>query len=82
MSYLKKLKELIGDEAFKKVEADLNGKELILNDGNYIPKKTFDDKLDEIKTLTREKETLTGDLKTSQESLKKMEDEKKFREQG
>ncbi|MBU1095828.1 MAG: phage scaffolding protein [Bacteroidetes bacterium] len=77
MSYLKKLKELIGDEAFKKVEADLNGKELILNDGNYIPKKTFDDKLDEIKTLTKEKETLTGDLKTSQDGLKKLEDEKK-----
>jgi hypothetical protein len=76
------MKELIGDETFKKVEADLNGKELILNDGNYIPKKTFDDKLDEIKTLTKEKETLTGNLKTSQESLKKMEDEKKIREQG
>ena len=82
MSYLQKMKELIGDETFKKVEADLNGKELILNDGNYIPKKTFDDKLDEIKTLTKEKETLTGNLKTSQESLKKMEDEKKIREQG
>jgi hypothetical protein len=76
MSYLKKLKELIGEDAFKKVEADLGTKDLIVNDGTYIPKKKFDDLNEEKKDLVKEKEKLTGDLKTAQDSLKKAEDDK------
>lgn len=77
MSYLKKLKELIGEEAYKKVEADLNGKELIINDGNFIPKDKFDKLNDEKKDLQKEKDKLTGDLKTAQDDLKKIQDENK-----
>ncbi len=76
MSYLKKLKELIGEDLFKKVEADLGTKDLIVNDGTYIPKEKFDKLNDEKKDLVKEKEKLTGDLKTAQDSLKKSEDEK------
>lgn len=75
MSYLKKLKELIGEEAYKKVVADLGDKELIINDGSYIPKDKFNEKLDEIKELNKEKSKLSGDLKTAQDSLKKLQDE-------
>lgn len=77
MSYLKKLKELIGEEAFKKVEADLGKKDLIVNDGEYIPKEKFDAKLDEIKTLKSEKDKSEKDLKTANDELKKLQDEKK-----
>jgi hypothetical protein len=76
MSYLKKLKELIGEDLFKKVEADLGTKDLIVNDGSYIPKDKFDKINDEKKDLVKEKEKLTTDLKTAQDSLKKAEDEK------
>lgn len=77
MSYLEKLKKLIGEEAYKKVEADLNGKELIINDGTYIPKDKFDKLNDEKKELQKEKDKLTGDLKTAQDDLKKTQDENK-----
>lgn len=77
MSYLEKLKKLIGEEAYKKVEADLNGKELIINDGTYIPKDKFDKLNDEKKDLQKEKDKLTGDLKTAQDDLKKIQDENK-----
>jgi hypothetical protein len=77
MSYLKKLKELIGEEAFKKVEADLGKKDLIVNDGEYIPKEKFDAKLDEIKTLKSEKDKTEKELKTASDELKKLQDEKK-----
>lgn len=76
MSYLKKLKELIGEDLFKKVESDLSGKELIINDGSYIPKEKFDKLNDEKKDLQKEKDKLTGDLKTAQDDLKKIKDEK------
>lgn len=77
MSYLEKLKKLIGEEAFKKVEADLNGKELVINDGTYIPKEKFDKLNDEKKDLQKDKDKLTGDLKTAQDDLKKIQDENK-----
>ncbi|MBS4034388.1 MAG: phage scaffolding protein [Ignavibacterium sp.] len=77
MSYLEKLKKLIGEEAFKKVEADLNGKELIVNDGTYIPKEKFDKLNDEKKDLQKDKDKLTGDLKTAQDDLKKVQDDNK-----
>jgi hypothetical protein len=77
MSYLKKLKELIGEEAFKKVEADLGKKDLIVNDGDYIPKEKFNEKLDEIKDLKSEKDKSVKDLKTANDELKKLQDEKK-----
>lgn len=76
MSYLKKLKELVGEDAFKKVEADLGTKDLIVNDGSYIPKDKFDKINDEKKDLIKEKEKLTSDLKAAQDSLKKAEDDK------
>ncbi len=76
MSYLIKLKELIGEDLFKKVESDLSGKELIINDGSYIPKEKFDKLNDEKKDLQKEKDKLTGDLKTAQDDLKKIKDEK------
>ena len=77
MSYLKKLKELIGEEAFKKVEADLGKKDLIINDGEYIPKEKFNEKLDEIKDLKADKVKAEKDLKTAGDELKKLQDEKK-----
>ena len=55
MSYLKKLKELIGEDAFKKVEADLGTKDLIVNDGSYIPKEKFDKINDEKKGSCKRK---------------------------
>ncbi len=76
MSYLQKLKELVGEEAFKKVEADLGKKDLIVNDGNYIPKEKFDKVNDDLKALRNEKEKLTTDLKTAQDDLKKIQDDK------
>ena len=76
MSYLQKLKELVGEEAFKKVEADLGKKDLIVNDGNYIPKEKFDKVNDDLKALKTEKEKLTTDLKTAQDDIKKMQDDK------
>ena len=76
MSYLKKLKELIGEDAFKKVEADLGTKDLIVNDGSYIPKEKFDKLNDEKKDLVKDKDKLTGDLQKAQDDLKKIKDEK------
>lgn len=76
MSYLKKLKELIGEELFKKVEADLGTKDLIVNDGTYIPKEKFDKLNDEKKDLQKDKDKLTGDLQKAQDDLKKIKDEK------
>jgi hypothetical protein len=77
MSFLKKLEELIGKEAFDKVKKEIGDKDLILNDGNYIPKQKFNDQLDEIKTLKAEKEKLDIDLKTAQADLKKLTDDDK-----
>ena len=77
MSYLKKLKELIGEDAFKKVETDLNGKELIINDGTYIPKEKFDKLNDEKKDLQKDKDKLTADLQKAQDDLKKIQDDNK-----
>lgn len=76
MSYLQKLRELVGEEAFKKVEADLGKKDLIVNDGTYIPKEKFDKVNDDLKALKTEKEKLTTDLKTAQDDLKKIQDDK------
>lgn len=76
MSYLKKLKELIGEDLFKKVEADLGTKDLIVNDGSYIPKEKFDKLNDEKKDLVKDKDKLTGDLQKAQDDLKKIKDEK------
>lgn len=59
MSFLQKLKELIGEDSFKKVKTEIGEKDLIINDGSYIPKSKFDELNDKKKNLETEKESLT-----------------------
>ena len=37
------MKELLGEELYNQVKEKIGDKELIINDGKYIPKSKFDD---------------------------------------
>lgn len=56
------LKELLGEELFNQVEAKLDGKKMMIDDGNFIPKSRFDEvnnaKKDLLKQLSQKDEQL------------------------
>lgn len=57
------LKQLLGEELFSQVEAKLEGKKLMVDDGNFIPKSRFNEvneaKKDLVKKLAEKDEQLT-----------------------
>lgn len=48
------MKELLGEELFNQVKEKIGDKELILNDGAYIPKRKFDDLNEDKKALEKQ----------------------------
>jgi len=82
MSFLKKLKEIVGDAAIiAKIEAELNGKDIIVNDGSYIPKEKFNDVNDKLKAVTTERDKFKTDYETAKAELDKTGDSQKTTEQ-
>jgi hypothetical protein len=78
------LKEMLGNELYEQVKSKIGDKELIINDGNYIPKSKFNEKNEEVKLLrgkitdfetqnTKTKELLKGhdELKEAYGKLQK-----------
>lgn len=75
------LKKLLGEDLYNKVVEALKGKgkdgkdvELLQNDGNYIPKVKFDEKLEEAKTLKGQLDERDKQLKDLAEKAKGNED--------
>ena len=71
------LKELLGEELFGQVTAALKGKgkdnkdvELIINDGNYIPRAKFNELNEKVKSLEKEIATRDEQLKDLGEKAK------------
>ena len=71
------LKELLGEELFGQVTAALKGKgkdnkdvELIINDGNYIPRAKFNEVNEKVKALEKEIATRDEQLKDLAEKAK------------
>lgn len=71
------LKELLGEELFGQVSAALKGKgkegkdiDLIINDGNYIPRSKFNEVNEKVKSLEGEITTRDEQLKTLGEKAK------------
>lgn len=54
------MKELLGEELYNQVKEKLGDKELIINDGNYIPKHKFDDLNNDKKELKRQLEEVNA----------------------
>ncbi|MBZ4662775.1 MAG: hypothetical protein JG776_457 [Caloramator sp.] len=61
------LKELLGEELYSKVKEKIGDKELIVNDGSYIPKAKFDE-INEQKKLYKQQ---ADDLNRQLEDMKK-----------
>lgn len=75
------LKKLLGEDLYNKVVEALKGKgkdgkdiELLQNDGNYIPKAKFDEKLEEVKTLKGQLDDRDKQLKDLADKVKGNED--------
>lgn len=69
------LKELLGEELYTQVTEKLGDKRVaVVNDGSYIPKEKFDDKLDEIKGLKKEIDNRDSQLVNLKKSLQGNED--------
>ncbi|SCI81558.1 Uncharacterised protein [uncultured Clostridium sp.] len=51
------LKQLLGEELFSQVEDKLDGKKIMVDDGNFIPKARFDQVNAEKKKIEKERET-------------------------
>lgn len=64
---MEKIKELLGEELFSQVEAKLDGKKIMIDDGNFIPKSRFNQVNEQKKELDKQ---LTG-YKTQLEELSK-----------
>lgn len=83
------LKELLGEELFEQVNEKLDDDtKLIVNDGNYIPKETFDEKVEKVKGLEEQIsqrdeqiEQLKKDTNASEELKAKIEELQKKNEQ-
>lgn len=54
------MKELLGEELYNQVKEKLGDKELIINDGNYIPKHKFDDLNNDKKELKKQLEEVNA----------------------
>jgi len=61
------LKDMLGEDLYKQVSEKMGNRKLILNDGNYIPKSTFNEKNEELKIV---KEKLVEYEKNNKESEK------------
>ena len=80
MKFLARLKELIGEDAFKKIEPEIKGKELyLLDEKDYLPKEKANELRNEVKTLTADKVKLSTDLEKANKDL---EDIKKNADDG
>ena len=83
------LKELLGEELFEQVNEKLDeGQKLIVNDGNYIPKKKFDEKTEKVAALEKQIsqrdeqiEQLKEDTNASEELKSKIEELQEKNEQ-
>ena len=64
---MEKIKELLGEELFSQVEARLDGKKIMIDDGNFIPKSRFNQVNEQKKELDKQ---LIG-YKTQLEELSK-----------
>ena len=69
MDYLTKLKELLTKEDYDKVTKDLGDKRLIINDGNYIPIDKFNAKIEEVKNLNEQVESLKTNISDTEKKL-------------
>lgn len=54
------MKELLGEELYNQVKEKIGDKELIINDGSYIPKKKFDDLNNDKKDLQKQLENVNA----------------------
>lgn len=54
------MKELLGEELYNQVKEKIGEKELIINDGSYIPKKKFDDLNNDKKDLQKQLEEVNA----------------------
>jgi predicted phage tail protein len=66
-----KMKELLGEELYNQVKEKIGDKELIINDGTYIPKAKFDDLNNDKKDLKKQ----LDEANTKIESLSKVNTE-------
>lgn len=75
------MKELLGEELFNQVKEKIGDKELIINDGTYIPKKKFDDLNNDKKDLQKQLEEVNAKVQelssTDAEKFQKEIDELK-----
>ena len=62
---MKELKEILGEELYNEVKEKIGDKELIINNGTYIPKSKFD-------TLNETKKDLEEQLKTTNEKVQEL----------
>lgn len=70
MSYLARLKTILPASEYDKVVVDLGDKQLIINDGNYVPKAKFDEKNEQVKNLTTQVDELKTGMKETETKLK------------
>ncbi|MDO6355119.1 phage scaffolding protein [Caloramator sp. CAR-1] len=64
------LKELLGEELYKQVKEKIGDKELILNDGSYIPKAKFDEINEQKKLYKQQAEDLNKQLEEMKKQAK------------
>lgn len=71
------IKEILGEELFENVKEKLDGKELIVNDGSYIPRERLNDKNDEIDKLEeqiKQRDTQIDQLKNDTQITDELKD--------
>ncbi|TCS78777.1 phage scaffolding protein [Tepidibacillus fermentans] len=64
------LKELLGEELYSKVKEKIGDKELIVNDGSYIPKAKFDEINEQRKLYKQQAEDLNKQLDDMKKQVK------------
>jgi len=74
MLFTEKLKEKLGEEAFKKIEEDIAGKEVyVLDPKDYLPAEKIKALREEAKTLKTDNEKLVADLETERTKVTELE---------
>jgi hypothetical protein len=68
------IKELLGEELFKQVKEKIGSKELIINDGNFIPRQRFNEVNDELKTTKEKVVSYEGQLAKTKDLIKDNEE--------
>lgn len=74
MKYLEELKKILSPEEYQKVLAKIGDKQLyLLSEHEYIPKTTFNDKLEEIKQADNKITQLESDISTKDQKITDLE---------